>query len=101
MEEFPIIIVGAGASGLIAARELLRHGKKVIVLEARDRIGGRIHTVHENSYYVEAGAEFIHGELPLTIGLLREYHIGYRKIMRRNAGTSRPLSPKAVLVCRK
>lgn len=42
MKKTEIIIIGAGASGLIAARELGKAGKKVIILEARDRIGGRI-----------------------------------------------------------
>jgi monoamine oxidase len=38
-----IIVIGAGAAGLMAARELGRAGKKVTILEARDRCGGRIH----------------------------------------------------------
>jgi monoamine oxidase len=37
-----IIIIGAGAAGLMAARELARAGKRVTILEARDRYGGRI-----------------------------------------------------------
>ena len=41
------IIIGAGAAGLMAARELVRAGKTVRVLEASDRIGGRIFTIHD------------------------------------------------------
>jgi len=69
-----VIVVGAGASGLIAAKMLSERGLKVLVLEARDRIGGRIHTLHKQQwgYPAEAGAEFIHGKLPLTLKLLRE-----------------------------
>jgi len=41
-QEIGVLIIGAGASGLMAARELAKLGKKVAVLEARDRIDGRI-----------------------------------------------------------
>jgi len=68
-----IIIIGAGAAGLYAARELAASGKKIIILEARDRPGGRIHTFDNNSMHdLEAGAEFIHGNLQLTLGILKE-----------------------------
>ncbi|MCI0613953.1 FAD-dependent oxidoreductase, partial [bacterium] len=48
-----------------AAKELSDAGKKVTVLEARDRIGGRIYTYHDapNEVPIELGAEFIHGRL--------------------------------------
>lgn len=74
-----VLVVGAGAAGLSAARNLLRAGKSVIVLEARDRIGGRIHTIHGEgfSFPVEAGAEFIHGDLPFTKSLMKEAKVSY------------------------
>lgn len=73
MEQYEFIIVGAGAAGLMAARELAKAGKKTILLEARDRIGGRIHTASVgNIDQCEYGAEFIHGDLPLTKSLLME-----------------------------
>lgn len=58
-----VIVLGAGAAGLAAAHELSRAGLNVLVLEARDRAGGRILTDHEASplFPVELGAEFIHG----------------------------------------
>ena len=69
-----IIVIGAGAAGLIAARELARAGKRVTILEARDRYGGRIHPLPsaEFGYPAEGGAEFVHGEAPVTRRLLRE-----------------------------
>jgi monoamine oxidase len=69
-----IIVIGAGAAGLMAARELGRAGKKVTILEARDRCGGRIHPLPalEFGYPADGGAEFIHGEAHVTRALLRE-----------------------------
>lgn len=68
-----VIIIGAGAAGLMAARHLTTLGIPTRVLEARDRIGGRIHTSFDGfSVPVEHGAEFVHGDLPLTMGLLKE-----------------------------
>jgi monoamine oxidase len=61
-----VIVIGAGASGLTAARDLERAGRSVICLEARDRIGGRIFTIHDplTPLPIELGAEFIHGRPP-------------------------------------
>jgi monoamine oxidase len=61
---FDVLIIGAGASGLAAARDLSGARKKVAILEARDRIGGRIWTQHsaDLALPIELGAEFIHGE---------------------------------------
>lgn len=74
MSNWDVIIVGAGACGLMAARELSRTPKKILVLEARNRVGGRIFTTTVPGFpeSVEAGAEFIHGNLPLTQRLLQE-----------------------------
>lgn len=66
-ENWDVIVVGAGAAGLAAAATLKHQGKKVCVLEARDRVGGRVFTIHppSSSYPVELGAEFIHGQPPV------------------------------------
>jgi monoamine oxidase len=73
MKNTDIIIIGAGAAGLMAAYELSKAGKKVTLLEARDRVGGRIHTLNAPfSTYAELGAEFVHGDLPVTLRLLKE-----------------------------
>ena len=56
-----VIVIGAGVAGLTAARELAAQGLSVTVVEARDRTGGRVHTIRDFcGHPVEAGAEFIH-----------------------------------------
>lgn len=59
-----VVVVGAGAAGLAAARELCAAGVGTLVLEARGRVGGRIYTLHDAASLVpvELGAEFIHGK---------------------------------------
>jgi monoamine oxidase len=79
MQTTDVLIIGAGAAGLMAAYRLSESGKKVIVLEARNRTGGRIHTISHESFFkhAELGAEFIHGNLPVTLNLLKEANIKY------------------------
>lgn len=74
MERADVAVVGAGVAGLAAARELRRRGLAVVVLEARDRIGGRIFTLRDARLPlpVELGAEFVHGAAPLTYRILAE-----------------------------
>lgn len=56
-----VIVIGAGIAGLTAARALKRAGVDVTVVEARDRLGGRIHTFREWGSTVELGASWLHG----------------------------------------
>ena len=77
-----VVIIGAGASGLTAAAELNRAGVAVTILEARDRIGGRMFTKkdpHTNST-IELGAEFVHGRPPQIWNLLRKNKIAAHKV---------------------
>jgi monoamine oxidase len=69
-----IIVVGAGAAGLAAARALAETSARTIVLEARDRTGGRVlsRSLASLEVPVELGAEFIHGDAPETSAYLRE-----------------------------
>ena len=68
-----VAIIGAGAAGLTAAGLLVRAGKTVRCLEAADRLGGRILTLHDplSPLPIELGAEFIHGRPPQTWNIIR------------------------------
>ena len=60
------VVIGAGLSGLVAARELMREGLDVVVLEARNRPGGRTHTASVAGVTVDLGGEWVdeaHGEM--------------------------------------
>lgn len=82
MDKTDILIIGAGAAGLMAARELSRKGKSVMLLEACYRLGGRMHTATDAAFdkEIELGAEFVHGALPVTLDLLHGYYITYYKV---------------------
>ncbi len=69
-----VVVIGAGVAGLAAARELQARGLDVVVLEARERIGGRVFTRRDRGTPVpiELGAEFIHGSAPELEEIIRE-----------------------------
>jgi monoamine oxidase len=69
-----VVVVGGGVAGLAAARELKGAGARVALLEARDRIGGRILTHREDALPVpiELGAEFVHGVARPVAAIARE-----------------------------
>jgi len=77
--QFDILIIGAGATGLMAMKELAIAGYQVGLLEATGKTGGRIATLTAKGFDmpVEAGAEFIHGRARITLDLLKEAGIGY------------------------
>lgn len=72
-----VVIIGAGVAGLAAFRELAEAGVDVLCVEARDRIGGRILTVHDplSPLPVELGPEFIHGRPPETWDIVRKANL--------------------------
>ena len=72
-----VVVIGGGVAGLAAARALVEGGARVRLLEARDRIGGRVLTVRDDRLTspIELGAEFIHGAAPETVGVVRDAHL--------------------------
>ncbi len=81
-----ILIIGAGLSGITAAKELTHHGLNVILVEARDRVGGRIHSLHiEDGSFIELGAQFVHGvkNNPL-FNISEHYHLDVKPYVRSN-----------------
>lgn len=86
MNSQTILVIGAGAAGLAAARDLSRAGRKVIVLEARGRIGGRVLT-HKDSHIpvpIELGAEFMHGKSPDLFQLARATNAEVYEVSQRH-----------------
>ncbi|MET2012387.1 NAD(P)/FAD-dependent oxidoreductase [Microbacterium chocolatum] len=61
MDRYDTIVVGAGIAGLTTARLLHGQGHRTVVLEARDRIGGRVHTDRADGWLTDLGASWIHG----------------------------------------
>lgn len=100
--DYDVIIIGAGAAGLAAGRKLHDSGKKILIIEARDRIGGRIHTSYDFADTpTEFGAEFIHGETAVTHDLVKQAGLHTIPVDRygklRWAQYSRPAVPIAEL----
>ncbi len=67
-----VLIIGAGMAGLTAARALAEAGVSITILEARNRVGGRILTQRTGDETIELGAEFIHGRAPELWALIAE-----------------------------
>ena len=80
-----VVVAGAGLAGLAAARRLEQEGARVTILEARDRVGGRVQTVRDvfaEGQHAEAGADLIEGEQTLVLELARTLGLKPRRILR-------------------
>eukprot|EP01080_Neovahlkampfia_damariscottae_P011707 gene11707-4941_t len=78
-----VIIIGAGAAGLSAGVALKKINQETLILEARNRVGGRLLTDYEfTSYPIELGGEFIHGDSVITHEFCKQYNIKTKEIVR-------------------
>lgn len=80
--ETDVIILGAGAAGLAAGATLGRAGLKILIIEARDRLGGRMFTRHDPATRapVELGAEFVHGRPPQICDLVKKHNLKVKEV---------------------
>jgi monoamine oxidase len=75
-----VLVIGAGMAGVTAARELAQRGLSVTVVEARDRTGGRVHTIRDFcGHPVEGGAEFVHTARAETWPEIRAARLAVRR----------------------
>src|SRR5271170_8263279 len=86
--EYDVIVIGAGFAGLCAARDISRSNKKVLLVEARDRIGGRTYTSPRHGYNVEMGGTWVHWTQPHVFHEIHQY--GLQGQLKRSIGTAPP-----------
>ncbi|MCA1984814.1 FAD-dependent oxidoreductase, partial [Nocardioides sp. R-N-C8] len=87
MQQHDVIVVGAGVTGLTTAYRLLQAGREVTVLEARDRIGGRLRNeTHEEEVDFEVGGQWVSPDQTALIALLDE--LGLETFKRYRSGES-------------
>lgn len=84
-----VIVIGGGIAGLEATALLTQAGLEVILLEARDRLGGRIWTQHTAGHPVELGAEFIHGRPPEILSAIEQAGLKVSPVRGRIVAKSR------------
>ena len=91
-----VLVIGAGIAGLTAARDLAVDGYDVAILEARERIGGRIWTSHELGVPADLGASWIHGFEDNPIARLARRHA--IEIVRTNISSVTPARYRSMVL---
>jgi monoamine oxidase len=88
MSRVRVVVAGAGLAGLTAARYLERAGAEVTVIEARDRVGGRVHTLRgfAHGQHAEAGADLIEAEQSHVFAAAAEFGLATVRILRKGWG---------------
>jgi monoamine oxidase len=89
MSEPDVIVIGAGVAGLTVARDVTTAGLRVLLLEARGRLGGRVLTHHTPDGPIELGAEFVHGAVEETLGVAAQARLPLRETDRIAASEPR------------
>jgi monoamine oxidase len=86
MSSLDVIVVGGGIAGLAAAGRLVQAGRTVALLEARPRLGGRVHTIvdSETGHTVELGAEFLQGRPKPLLEILKKAGVGLYEVPERH-----------------
>ncbi len=80
MKQRAALVIGGGISGLAAALELAQNKISTTVLEAKNRFGGRIHTLRHNGVPIELGAEFVHGRSKALLGAIEDARLSTQTV---------------------
>src|SRR6476659_1392216 len=81
-----VLVAGAGLAGLTAARDLEARGAVVTVIDARDRVGGRVHTIREGfagRQHAEGGADIIESGQEDVIAFAKELRLPLARILKQ------------------